>query len=416
MSNIFILGKVNTGKTFTFNKLLSLKNLSLNQKHTTVDLIIKPFEILDLNYELVDTPGFETIKEFNQVFERIKKIINSKNVLLYFINDSFDQIDKTIIKNIKDKFYKIYLICNNLEDLQNIPHTLFSKIYEKNSFSFECLIKIIKEINYAGLKKTQTTNICLYGKENTGKSTLFNKISKINLSKVKNELHTTRDTVVWKTKFKNNYYQISDTAGLIKSNSTRSNKTIELNSISQTIKSIYSSDIIVLVLDCNNESKFDFKLIGEVMKFKKNFIIFINKIDKIDNINQFKINFHKYLKSNHNKFKYLKFYFVSALKDSSYKLMNNIVMNISNQETIFKTSYLKKIGNLINLDLYNLTINQKNVKILFIRHLKEKNLDIFFVITNLKKRIIPKNIKTFIEKNLIENLNLKGIPFKVNFD
>ena len=75
--------------------------------------------------------------------------------------------------------------------------------------------------------KSNKKIITIFGKENTGKSTLFNKITNLSLSKTSSELHTTRDSVNWEINYKNQTIEFIDTAGFIRSRSNRKNYDFE---------------------------------------------------------------------------------------------------------------------------------------------------------------------------------------------
>ena len=79
----------------------------------------------------------------------------------------------------------------------------------------------------ANVKNANKKTIAIFGKENTGKSTLFNKIMNISLSKTSPHLHTTRDSVNWDIQYKNQTLEFIDTAGFIRSRSKRKNHDFE---------------------------------------------------------------------------------------------------------------------------------------------------------------------------------------------
>ena len=88
---------------------------------------------------------------------------------------------------------------------------------------------MLNKIQNLKVKNVYKKTIAIFGKENTGKSTLFNKIMNISLSKTSPHLHTTRDSVNWDIQYKNQTLEFIDTAGFIRSRSNRKNLDFEKN-------------------------------------------------------------------------------------------------------------------------------------------------------------------------------------------
>ena len=106
----------------------------------------------------------------------------------------------------------MHLFINNPDNLSNLKKYLIN----------QCINN--KDITINNLK---TNTVAIFGKENTGKSTLFNKITDISLSLTSPNLHTTRDSVNWDVKYKGQIISFFDTAGFIRSRSNRKNRDFE---------------------------------------------------------------------------------------------------------------------------------------------------------------------------------------------
>ena len=256
--------------------------------------------------------------------------------------------------------------------------------------------------------------IAIFGKENTGKSTLFNKIVSVSLSETSPYLHTTRDSVNWDIKYKNQILQFIDTAGFIRSRSNRKDNDFEKLSLEQSEYFIKKSNLILLLLDANSESRLDLSLIGSLSKRNKPFLVLVNKIDLIDNKSLYKQKFLKYLSSNHNYYSSLNIYFISALKSSKSKILQ-IVNNQLNNKFFFKTSYLNKIIKSINGELGKIQKNSKEFKIFFITAFTVNQKNYFKISCNFSKKHIKPHIINYLSKILIRELNLKGISFNLIF-
>ena len=294
---------------------------------------------------------------------------------------------------------------------------MFVKIFTSYSDNLTTLKKYLFNENKKQSSNSDFVNkktIAIFGKENTGKSTLFNKIMNISLSKTSPHLHTTRDSVNWDIKYKNLTLEFIDTAGFIRSRSNRKNLDFEKLSLQQSEYFIKKSSLIVLLLDANSESRLDLSLIGSLSKRNKPFLVLVNKIDLIENKSLYQQKFLKYLSSNHNYYSSLNIYFISALNTSKSKILQ-IVSNQLNNKFFFKTSYLNKIIKSVNGELGKIQKNSKEFKIYFITAFTVNQKNYFKISCNFSKKNIKPHIKTFLSKILIRELNLKGVNFNLIF-
>jgi GTP-binding protein len=264
------------------------------------------------------------------------------------------------------------------------------------------------------LKINNQKTVAIFGKENTGKSTLFNKITNISLSKTSPQLHTTRDSVNWDVRYRNEVISFIDTAGFIRSRSNRKNQDFEKFSIDQSEYFIKNSSLIVLLLDANSESKLDLTLIGSLSKRNKPFLVLVNKMDLIKDKTTYQRKFLDYLSSNHNYYSSLNLYFISAISLSKSKILN-IIFNQLNNKFSFKTSFLNRIIKSINGELGKIQKNSKEFKIYYITAFTVNQKNYFKISCNFNKKNIRPHIKTFLSKILIRELKLKGINFNLIF-
>ncbi len=417
MKNYFIIGKINVGKSYLFNLFSkSHKTISNPKENTTIDIIKKNISSNNFDYNVYDTPGFYEIKDFSIL---LKKIIELKveNISFIYLTSSFDSDDLKICKQIHSKKYKLLLFSFKKIDEKNYITNLFTKIFLNNSDNLSNLKKYLSDNNKKNELDSIKSNkkiITIFGKENTGKSTLFNKITNLPLSKTSSELHTTRDSVNWEIKFKNQILEFIDTAGFIRSRSNRKNYDFEKLSLEQSEYFIKKSSLIILLLDANSESRLDLSLIGSLAKRNKPFLVLVNKIDLIHNKTLYQQKFLKYLSSNHSYYTSLNIYFISALHSSKTKIMY-IISNQLNSKFFFKTSYLNKIIKSVNTELRKIQKNSKEFKIYFITAFTVNQKNYFKISCNFSKKNIKQHIKTYLSKILIRELKLKGINFNLIF-
>lgn len=417
MNNYFIIGKVNEGKSHLFN-LFSKdhRTISNPKENTTVDIIRKEISTNNFHYYLYDTPGFYNISEFKEIYDRIKNLKISKINFIY-LSENFTDQDLKICKYINSLNLKIYYFNFKSLNFINFIPNLFSKTFANQKDNFLDLYNFLSDENLITdetFQKKEISTIVIFGKENTGKSTLFNKITNIQLSKTSPQLHTTRDSVNWDIQYQKETLRFIDTAGFIRSRSNRKNNDFEKFSINQSEYFIKNASLIVLLLDSTSESKLDLSLIGSLSKRNKPFLVLVNKMDLIMEKNIYQKKFLDYLSNNHNYYSSLNIHFISAINLSKSKILELIHDHLNNK-FFFKTSYLNKMIKSINGELSKIQKNSKEFKIYFITAFTVNQKNYFKISCNFNKKNIKPHIKNFLSKILIRELNLKGINFNLIF-
>ena len=417
MNNYFIIGKVNEGKSYLFNIFSKNHRTISNPKaNTTIDVIRKNILSDKFEYNIYDTPGFYKLRDFTNLLNKIS-ILRLNNIYFIYLISSFTNEDLKICKKIHSKKLKIFLFSFKKIDENQYISNLFDKTFTNYSDNLSMLKNHLSNENKKEFRKLNSSNkkiITIFGKENTGKSTLFNKIMDMSLSKTSSHLHTTRDSVNWDIQYKNQTLEFIDTAGFIRSRSNRKNLDFEKLSIEQSEYFIKKSSLIVLLLDAKSESRLDLSLIGSLSKRGKPFLVLVNKIDLIDNKTLYQKRFLQYLSSNHNYYSSLNIYFISALKSSKSKILQTVSNQLHNK-FFFKTSYLNKIIKSINGELGKIQKNSKELKVYFITAFTVNQKNYFKISCNFQKKNIKPHIKSFLSKLLIRELNLKGVNFSLIF-
>ena len=417
MNNYFIIGKVNEGKSYLFNLFSKThKTISNPKANTTIDVIRKNILSENFEYNIYDTPGFYKFRDFTNLLNKISEL-SLDNVNFIYLTSSFTNEDLKICKQLHSNKFNLLLFSFKKINEKDYISNLFTKIFTSYSDNLTTLKKYLSNENKKQNSNSNAVNkktIAIFGKENTGKSTLFNKIMSISLSKTSPNLHTTRDSVNWDIKYKNQTLEFIDTAGFIRSRSNRKNLDFEKLSLQQSEYFIKKSSLLVLLLDANSESRLDLSLIGSLSKRNKPFLVLVNKIDLIENKPLYQQKFLKYLSSNHNYYSSLNIYFISALNTSKSKILQ-IVSNQLNNKFSFKTSYLNRIIKSSNNELSKIQKNSREFKIYFITAFTINQKNYFKISCNFNKKNIKPHIKTFLSKILIRELNLKGINFNLIF-
>ncbi len=117
--------------------------------------------------------------------------------------------------------------------------------------------------------------VCLIGKPNVGKSTIFNRLIKENKSIVLDTPGVTRDRIYGDVHYQNKTFLLIDTGGIEDGNDNW-NKDI----LMQATLAIEEADVIVFVVDGKEEiSSSDMKIRDMLLKTNKKIIVAVNKMD-----------------------------------------------------------------------------------------------------------------------------------------
>lgn len=117
--------------------------------------------------------------------------------------------------------------------------------------------------------------VCLIGKPNVGKSTIFNKLIKEKKSIIMDEPGVTRDRIYGSATYKDKKFAVIDTGGVINTNEDF-NKDIKM----QAELAIDEADLILFVVDGKNGlDSSDYYIRDMLIRSKKEVIVVVNKLD-----------------------------------------------------------------------------------------------------------------------------------------
>jgi len=142
----------------------------------------------------------------------------------------------------------------------------------------------------------QKINFVIIGKPNSGKSTLFNKLLKKEISPTGETYGLTKEVFEQKFNFKDIDFVIHDTPGLRRKNKISDKDEESRNK--KVVKLLEKIDAAILLIDSTeNITRQDFKIADTVMKRKKLLFLVFNKIDLLDDKKNFKKKIKDFLKS-----------------------------------------------------------------------------------------------------------------------
>lgn len=294
MKTLVIVGRPNVGKSTLFNRLAKMK-ISITEPlpGITRDMITTNAKCKDVTYHLIDTGGM-TFKEDGiekQIDTQVEIAINEADVVLFVVDGhaGVTAEDDKIAKALRKINKEVFVAVNKLDKLSKQPE----KIFEFYSLGFEKVFSISAEhaigthelikslypiLKSPKVEKEERIKISIVGRPNAGKSMLTNSLLGKPRSIVSDVAGTTRDIVSSEFDFEDNKYEIVDTAGIRKK--ARVSENTEYYSVIRAIKTIRSSDVVIIVIDKEDGVREqDQKIAGLASDASKPVVIALNKID-----------------------------------------------------------------------------------------------------------------------------------------
>lgn len=297
---IVLIGRQNVGKSTLFNRLIGSHQAVVSSiAGTTIDRRVSKYSWQGKEIEICDLAGLPISKDnpladaiTNQVVIALKKA----KIILVIVDAGVGLTgeDLNLIEWVRKNNQSYLLVVNKIDEFKNFNQNDFINHYRqasdaKNSFYISALHgKGISELlDYLSdfgkkIRLIKYPKIIIVGRQNVGKSTLFNQLLKSQRSIVSELAGTTRDPVEQNTNLQNNKITLVDSAGIRKK--SKEINSIEKQSIGAAINIIKLSDIILMVIDGGEgPSHQDIKIINQVKINRKKIAIIINKWDKFSN-------------------------------------------------------------------------------------------------------------------------------------
>ena len=429
---IAIVGRPNVGKSTLINRICGkTEAIVYHEPMITRD---RKYYRSDWNgkiFYLMDTGGIDLKSKQRmdvQVVMQAKKAIDESDIIIFLVDlrEPVSLLDDEIASMLRKTEKEIIFVGNKFD---NKKSDFYIEDYLKFGFGYPIKVSAIHGINTGDLldevvsrfkedtesiseyKEMKIPGICILGKPNAGKSTLFNSIINEERAIVDEVEGTTRDSIDIILNIGSRNYRFIDTAGLKRKKIKEED--LEFYSKLRTIRSIENSDICLIVIDCTREITVqDLKIIEICIKKGVNICIIFNKIDLVD-----KNTVSDIIKTFNMKVKfarYIPFLSVSALtKKGIENIMGMIDELIKEREKKIKESELNRLFKELDQSKEGVYIKGKKFRIKFIRQIKTSP-PFFLVFSNMdaSRRV---NIKRYIENNIREKFGFKGTPIYFKF-
>jgi len=426
---VLITGRENVGKSSLFNRLLG-KNKAIVDDYpgVTRDKIYGDVDWLGRKFRIIDTGGIlfeeaDIIK--NKVIKQITDIIKDVDLVLFVVDGKTGIIpeDRNIFDFVKRNNKEYAVVVNKIDtearaqdmyEFYNLGVDMLFPVSAAHSYGLDDLLDfVIQKIpkSAASSEERRPTRISIIGKENVGKSSLFNALVKEERSIVTEIPGTTRDSIDSVVEFNGEKFIIVDTAGVKKRK--RIKKKAEEYSIGRAFTNVKASDLTIHVMDAiEGIQEMDKRVLGYAYENGKGIIIAVNKWDLVKKREREKIK-RKYIDYIKNNLKFLSFVpilFISAKENTGLKKLIDIVFYVENQYNFrVKTSVLNRA---FREAVFKKPPSSKkgDLKIHYISQVSTAP-PVFALFVN-KKEKLHFAYERYIENELRRNFGFEGVPIR----
>ena len=429
--SIAIIGRPNVGKSTLFNRLVEKRKAIVDAKEgITRDRIRGTLEWENRLYDIIDTGGYipDDVDVFNAaVREQSELAIKEADFILFLVDGTQDPTssDKDLA-NLVRKSGKPHLLavnkCDSMasDDQQFRFHELgLEPIITLSALTGrltgDMLEKISSALGHISDKDDDEAymRLAIVGMPNVGKSSLTNALLQKKQTIVTPIAGTTRDSIDTSFKWYGKTITLVDTAGLRKKAKVSDN--IEFYSNLRTHSAIEQADVSLVLIDAEKGfSKQDKAIVDLVIKKGKGLILLVNKWDLISAKTNTMSDMKKEIQRQFKALDHYPILFISAL---TRRRVSNI-LKIADEvyHSRMKKINTKLLNNFLNDAIKKMSVpavKGRMIRIKFINQVRTAP-PMIILHTNYPK-LVPINYRRFIENQLRETFDFRGVPIKLGF-
>ena len=274
---VAIIGRPNVGKSTLFNRLVGKKLAIVNdQPGVTRDRKMAPAKFKDLEFDVIDTAGYEystTDNKESRMWEQKQRAINDADLCLFLFDAraGVQPYDELFADLVRQTHKPVLLLANKCEGkaqenavyeayklglgdpiVFSAEHGIgFDELYLALSDADKKKKEQEKEASESEEEqhKDRPIQIAFVGRPNVGKSTLVNALLGDERMLTGPEAGLTRDAVTTEWQWKDHRFNLVDTAGLRRK--SKVSDSLEKMSAAGTKYAADMAQVVVLVLDAD---------------------------------------------------------------------------------------------------------------------------------------------------------------------
>jgi GTP-binding protein len=427
---VAITGRPNVGKSTFFNRMLEQrKSIVDDVSGVTRDRQYGVAEWSGKAFNVIDTGGF--VADSHDIFEReIRKqvymAIEESNAIIFMVDvtTGITNLDQDMAELLRRSPKPVYLVVNKVDNHTRQMEAAefyslgFEKIFFLSSISGagtgELLDEIGKRIPEEKIEEPGTLpKFAIIGQPNVGKSSLLNALTGQERTIVSEIAGTTRDAVHTTYNLFNKEFILIDTAGIRRKKKV--SEDLEFYSVIRAISAVDEADVCILLLDAEKGiTAQDLNIFSLAEKKGKGIVVLVNKWDLVKKETNTARDYEKILKQKLAPFNDVPIIFISATeKLRIFQAMETALKVYENRQQKIPTSRLNEVMQKAMESYHAPVVRGHAVKIKFVTQLPTAVPSFAFFCN------YPLDIKTpyknYLENQLRENFDLKGVPVRIFF-
>jgi len=444
---VAIIGRPNVGKSTLFNRLVG-KRVAIvdDMPGVTRDRREGSATLSDLNFTIVDTAGLENIHDDSlesRMREQTESAFLDADVAFMVIDarTGVTPVDEHFAQWLRRHKTPVIVVANKCEgaagqsglleayalgfgdpvplsaehgegmvDLYNALRPFADEARERQLYEGSKIIDSGEEADDEIIKK-HPLQLAIVGRPNVGKSTTINKLLGQDRMLTGPEAGITRDSITIPWTYKNQKFNLIDTAGLRRR--ARVSEKVEALSGAESRRSIDFAQVVILVLDAHDMlEKQDLTIARTVIDEGRALVLAVNKWDTIKNPKEALGKLYDRLQTSLPQVRGIPIVTISAKTGRGLdKLMDAVldVFDVWNRRV--STSKLNRWLEEILEHHQPPLISGRRVKIKYITQPKTRPPTFALFVSHTKG--LPESYTRYIANALREDFNLWGIPLRV---
>ncbi len=432
MRNILaIVGRPNVGKSTLFNRLIETRQAIVEEssgvtrdRHYGTSLWNgKEFTVIDTGGYVI---GSEDIFE-EEIRKQVDLAMDEADNIVFVVDtaEGVTPLDEEVADLLRRQKKPVYLVANKVDNhnRQYATNEFYSlglgEVYGisaiNGSGTGDLLDSVVKDYDteFTSMYPDDIPKIAVVGRPNVGKSSLINALISEERNIVTNIAGTTRDSLFTRYNSFGFDLLLVDTAGIRKKAKVTEN--IEFYSTLRSIRSIESSDVVILMIDAESgfESQ-DMSIFQLAQRNNKGIVIVVNKWDLVEKDTHSTKLFKEQIIEKIKPFVDVPIIFTSVLnRQRLLKTLETAIDVFKRRSTKITTSKLNEVM-LAEIEKYPPpSYKGKYLKIKYVTQLPV-SYPSFAFFCNLPQYFKPP-YQRFLENKLRGHYNLTGVPIKVYF-
>jgi len=333
LPHIAILGRPNVGKSTLFNRLVGRRHAIVSPvPGITRDRIEGEFRWRDRTYKVSDLAGWDERKEnpfASEILAQIESVARHCDVILLVVDgkEGLTAWDKDIAEKIRHTGKPVIVVVNKCDTVKKFSQA--NEFFElglgdpipisaTHNLNIIELLERIAELTQwhaeeAIEEEIPRIAVAIVGRQNVGKSTLFNALVGEHRAIVSEIPGTTRDAVDTAVDVGESHFLFIDTAGLKKRSKIA--EAVEFYASVRTQRAIERCHVAVLLIDASEGvTDTDLQIAGVIKKTGKGCIIAASKWDLSEDLPRHREEFIKHVRKRMHFLWYAPVVFTSGLR------------------------------------------------------------------------------------------------------